>query len=73
VYTNSSKDGHIETASNYLYYIASIEYKNGDYDKSETSIVKAISLLDTLDNSVFKVQTRNSFYILMGLIYISEK
>ncbi len=72
-YLKSLSNMHTETTINYLYYKASIEYKKGDYNKCEESIVNAISLLDKLSNSSYKTQTRNSFNILMGLVYIEQR
>ncbi|NRD24086.1 ATP-binding protein [Winogradskyella litoriviva] len=72
-YSESIENQKPKKSVHNLYYIASVEYKLGDYNKSEKSIVKAISLLDKLPNSAFKTQTRNSLYILMGLIYIEQR
>ena len=72
-YKNSLANKHEERAVYFLYYLASIEYKMGDYVKSEESIASAIGLLDKLPRTNFNEQTRNSFYILMGLNYIEQK
>jgi tetratricopeptide (TPR) repeat protein len=72
-YAESIENEKAKTSAYYLYYIASVEYRLGDYNKSEKSIVKAISILDKLPQSSFKIQTRNSFYVLMGLIYVEQK
>ncbi len=73
MYADAIGSGKNGSAINYLYYIASIEYKRGEYDKSEKSIVKAMALLDPLSNSSFKTQSKNSLYILMGLNYIEQR
>ncbi len=72
-YSKSRDSQNIEASIRHLYYIASIEYKLGDYDKSEKTIVKAIAFLGQSPNSTDKAQTKNSFYILMGLIYIEQR
>jgi signal transduction histidine kinase len=73
LYTKAIDRGEVKRSIYFLYYIATIEYKRGDYNTSEKSIVSAITLLDQLTNSSFKAQTKQSLYNLMGLIYIEQK
>lgn len=68
-YTKSIADNNLRKATYHLYYIANVEYKLGDYDASEASAVKAMQFLDQLPVSSYRRQTRNSFNVLIGMIY----
>ncbi|WP_179320369.1 tetratricopeptide repeat-containing sensor histidine kinase [Winogradskyella helgolandensis] len=56
-----------------LYYIASIDYKRGDYVESEATAVKALRFMDTMMPSPHITATRKSFYNLLGLMYAAQK
>ncbi|EPR73517.1 Sensory box histidine kinase [Winogradskyella psychrotolerans RS-3] len=72
-YDKALKRGDIERATNHLYYLASIAYKEGEYIKSEQTAVKALSLLDKMTRSAYTEATRKSFYNLLGLMYSEQK
>ncbi|MBU2929417.1 tetratricopeptide repeat-containing sensor histidine kinase [Winogradskyella psychrotolerans] len=72
-YEKVVKTGDINIAIRYLYYMASIAYKKGEYIKSEEMAVKALNHLDTLKSSNYTISTRKSFYNLLGLMYSEQQ
>lgn len=52
-----------------LYYTASLQYKRGAYNDSETTAVHALSLLDNILKPDHTNQVRQSFNNLLGMIY----
>ncbi|WP_179334556.1 tetratricopeptide repeat-containing sensor histidine kinase [Winogradskyella costae] len=73
LYHSAVKQGDSGDATNYLYYLASIAYKEGEYIKSEETAVKALGLLDTMTRSAYTEATRKSFYNLLGLMYAEQQ
>tara|TARA_R100001369_G_scaffold24665_3_gene45292 strand:- start:986 stop:2611 length:1626 start_codon:yes stop_codon:yes gene_type:complete len=71
-YSNAVEQNDSDAVINSLYYKASIEYKQGMYDDSEETAVKAISVLDNIDYSHQRMEFRKSLYNLLGMVY-SEK
>jgi tetratricopeptide (TPR) repeat protein len=60
------------SAINSLYYTASLLYKRGAYNDSETTAVHALSLLDNILKSDHTNQVRRSFNNLLGMIYTEQ-
>jgi signal transduction histidine kinase len=65
--------GDIESAVIHLYYLASIDYKKGEYNTGEATAVKALGLINTMKTSSFLETHGKSFYNLLGLIYTEQK
>ena len=72
-YKKLIKDGNVYSAVNFLYYKASVLYKNGEYDNSEMTAVLAVTHLDKLKETPYTVKVKLSFYNLLGLIYTEKK
>lgn len=72
-YESSMNDEDLESAIHNLYYIASIEYKRGAYDNSETTAVNAIKLLKKRPNTWHTTATKKSFYNLLGIMYEEQR
>ncbi|SDH29109.1 tetratricopeptide repeat-containing sensor histidine kinase [Winogradskyella thalassocola] len=72
-YEKALKQEDTTKAIIHLYYIASIDFKKGDYIESEETAVKALNFIDKMDPSPYIVSTRKSFYNLLGLMYTAQK
>jgi len=57
----------------FLYYVASVDFKLGAYDESEETVVKALKLIDTMEDTSFTIAIKKSFYNLLGIIYQENK
>lgn len=72
-YDKAIANGDIEIAINHLYYLASIDYKKGEYDTSEAIAVKALGLVNSMKPSSYLEANRKSLYNLLGLMYTEQK
>ncbi|WP_178988658.1 tetratricopeptide repeat-containing sensor histidine kinase [Winogradskyella schleiferi] len=72
-YEKAMSQKNFPMALNDLYYITSINYKNGAYDASEASAVKALELLDNHTNIPNTDKLRKSFNTLLGILYSEQK
>jgi len=60
-------------AIKYLYVMASINHKKGDYDVSEVIAVRALKLLDIHTAIENNTRLKKSFYNLLGMLYYEQR
>lgn len=72
-YYKSLDNNDILSATYSLYYKASVLFKNGDYDTSEETAVKALTHLDEVKSSPYIDSLKLSLYNLLGLLYTEQK
>lgn len=70
---SSIKKNDTKYTLRFLYYIASVDFKLGAYDESEETVVKALKLIDTMEDTSFTIAIKKSFYNLLGIIYQENK
>ncbi|WP_431135338.1 tetratricopeptide repeat-containing sensor histidine kinase [Psychroserpens mesophilus] len=71
-YKKALENNDTFSAVNSLYYLASLQYKSGSYYESETTIVKALKLLNETKNIKYIKGYKKSFDNLLGMIYVEQ-
>jgi len=68
-YEIALKNEDIDKTLRYLYFIASINFKSGDRDTAEKTLVEGLKILDKSKGLTNKVAFEKSFYNLLGNVY----
>ncbi|WP_435412702.1 tetratricopeptide repeat-containing sensor histidine kinase [Psychroserpens mesophilus] len=71
-YSKALDNNDTFSAVNSLYYLASLQYKSGSFNESETTIVTALKLLKTTGNTKYIKDYKKSFNNLLGMIYVEQ-
>ncbi|WP_047547321.1 ATP-binding protein [Psychroserpens sp. Hel_I_66] len=68
-YDSAIKNDNIDTTLRCLYFLSSIDYKNGDYTTAEKTAVKGLKIIDNSKSLIDLSNFETSFYNLLGNIY----
>lgn len=68
-YDDAIKNDNIDRTLRCLYFLSSIDFKNGDYNTAEKTAVKGLKIIDESKGLIDLSNFETSFYNLLGNIY----